>query len=289
MHSRRALLYVPGDDARKIEKALGFGVDCICLDLEDGVATNRKALARTNVSKALQDLKFGSSEKLVRINPVGSGLEMGDLEAILPARPDGIVIPKVEEAKQIEMVSRAVEMAELENDWPLKSIRLLISVETGKAILNLRELAKHPRLDAIIFGGEDYAASVGATRTKKATELTYGRQATIAAASANGLQAIDIVHADLADSDTLVRQSVSGAGLGFSGKQVIHPSQVEPVQTAYTPSEESIALAKRVVSGAETNAKLGRGVFVLDEKMIDAPIIKNARKTLERAKAAGKA
>ena len=101
MRARRAILYVPGDDLYKIQKAISLGVDCICMDLEDGVATNRKEQARVNVSQALQTLNFGDSERLVRINPVGSGLELLDLEQVLPSRPDGVVVPKLENADQL--------------------------------------------------------------------------------------------------------------------------------------------------------------------------------------------
>src|SRR4030065_2229213 len=123
MHSRRALLYMPGDDWHKINKALTLGVDCICMDMEDGVAPNRKAEARQTVARALQELDFGRSEKLARINAVGSGLEHEDIHAVLPFRPDGIVIPKMEALDQIEWAAAIMGQAELENDWPVNSIR----------------------------------------------------------------------------------------------------------------------------------------------------------------------
>src|SRR5512141_1542358 len=109
MHSRRALLYMPGDDRHKIEKAITLGVDCICMDMEDGVAVNKKAEARLTIAKALQELDFGKSEKLVRINAVGSGLEKDDIQAVLPYQPDGIVIPKMEEHAQIQWASDVIE------------------------------------------------------------------------------------------------------------------------------------------------------------------------------------
>lgn len=289
MHSRRALLYMPGDDRHKIEKALSLGVDCICMDMEDGVAASRKAEARATIAKALRELDFGKSEKLARINSVGSGLEKDDIEAVLPFHPDGVVIPKLEELKQIQWASEIIEAAELKYGWPVNSIRLLVDVETAKGILNLKEIASHPRLDAIIFGGEDYAASVGATRTRDAVELLYARQAVIAACAAFGIQAIDIVAIDFKDLEAVRAEAEFGARLGFSGKQIIHPAQVEPVQTAFTPSDEAIAHAKRIVDGFEASQKEGKGAFALDGKMIDMPLVKNAQKVLERAKAAGKA
>ena len=289
MHSRRALLYMPGDDRHKIEKALTLGVDCICMDMEDGVAFNKKAEARAVIAKALQELEFGTSEKLARINAVGSGLEQDDIQAVLPYHPDGILIPKLEELEQIRWASRIIEAAELKQGWPLNSIRLLVDVETARGILNLKEIASHPRLDAIIFGGEDFAASVGATRTRDATELLYARQAALTAAAAFGLQAIDIVTIDFKDLDSLRAESEFGARLGFTGKQIIHPSQVEPVQSAFTPDAEAIAHARRIVEMFEASQSRGAGAYAMDGKMIDMPLVKNAQKVLDRARAAGKA
>jgi citrate lyase beta subunit len=288
MPSRRALLYMPGDDWKKITKALTLGVDCICMDMEDGVAVSRKAEARATIAKALQELNFGKSEKLARINAVGSGREKDDIAAVLPYRPDGIVIPKVESLEQIQWADDLIAGAELKYGWPLNSIRMLVGVETAKGILNLKEIASHPRLDAIIFGGEDFAASVGARRTREATELLYARQAVVVACAAFGLQAIDIVYIDFKDTEGLRREAEQGAGFGFSGKQVIHPNQVQVTQEAFTPSDEAIAEAKRIVEAFEAGQREGKGAFALDGKMIDMPLLKHAQKVLERAKAAGK-
>jgi citrate lyase subunit beta-like protein len=288
MHSRRALLYMPGDDWKKIAKSVTLGVDCICMDMEDGVAVNRKAEARATIAKALQELDFGKSEKLARINSVGSGWEKDDIAAVLPYRPDGIVIPKIESLDQIQWGSEIIEMAELKYGWPINSIRMLVGVETAKGILNLREIASHPRLDGIIFGGEDFAASVGAIRSRDATELLYARQAVIVACAAFDLQAIDIVTIDFKNPDIVRGEAEFGARLGYAGKQIIHPAQVEPVQSAFTPGADAIAHARRIVETFEASQKEGKGAFALDGKMIDMPLLKNAQKVLERAKAAGR-
>jgi citrate lyase beta subunit len=275
---------MPGDNWKMITKSITLGVDSICMDMEDGAAVNKKAEARVTIVKALQELDFGTSEKLARINAVGSGWEKDDIESVLPHHPDGIVIPKVESFEQIEWANKIIEAAELKHGWPINSIRILIGLETAKGLMNLKEIASHPRLDAIIFGGEDFAASIGATRTKDAIELLYAREAVVVACAANDLQAIDIVTIDYRDLDALRIESEFGAGLGFSGKQIIHPNQVSVVQTAFTPSEEAIAYAKRIVETFEASQKEGKGAYSLDGKMIDMPLLKNAEKILARAK-----
>ncbi|MBV6397179.1 MAG: (3S)-malyl-CoA thioesterase [Anaerolineales bacterium] len=284
MHPRRALLYMPGDDWKKITKALTLGVDSICMDMEDGVAASRKAEARQTIAKALQELDFGASEKLARINAVGSGWEKDDMAAVLPYRPDGIVIPKLESSDQIQWAHDILAGAELSHGWPLNSIRMLVGVETAKGILNLKEIAAHPRLDAIIFGGEDFAASIGATRTPEAVELLYARQAVIVVCAAFGLQAIDIVTIDFKHPDRVRAEAEFGARLGYAGKQVIHPAQVGPVQSAFTPDEEAIAQARQIVATFEASQKEGRGAYALDGNMIDMPLLKNAQKVLARAR-----
>ncbi len=289
MQSRRALLYMPGDDRRKIEKATTLGVDCICMDMEDGVAVARKSEARAIIAEAMKELNFGRSERCIRINSVGSGLEAYDLVAALATNPDTIVVPKVEFADQVKWVSDHIESYELSSGQKVGRVRLLVGVETAKGIMNLRKIAEADRrLEAIIFGAEDYAASIGARRTKEATEVLYARQAVVTACVANDLQAIDMVYIDFRDLEGLRLEAEQGAGWGFNGKQVIHPNQVPTVQQAFTPSEEEISYAKRVVETFEASQREGRGAYALDGKMIDMPLLKNARKVLDRAQAAGK-
>jgi citrate lyase beta subunit len=288
MRARRALLYVPGDDRHKIEKAIRLNVDCICMDMEDGVALNRKAEARQTIAQELRELDFGRSEKLARINAVGSGMEKDDIEAVLHHHPDGIVIPKIESPEQIQWASGKIESAELANGWLLNSIRLIVDVETARGILNLKEIASHPRLDALIFGAEDFAASVGATRTVEAWEVFYARSAVVTAAAAYGLQAIDMVTIDFKDIEKVRREAEFGARLGYTGKQIIHPNQVAPAQEAFTPNDEAIAHARRLVEAFEEHQAKGAGAFALDGKMIDMPLVKAAQNLLARARAAGR-
>ena len=176
MRARRALLYTPGDDLKKITKAAALGVDCLCMDIEDGVAVSHKVEARQTIITALQSLDFGRTERLVRINAVGSGLETADLEAVFSAgaqvHPDGFVLPKAETAGQVQWVSAQIAAAEQRLDWPDGEIALIIQIETATGLVNIREvLSADPRLQAVIFGAEDLAASMGAKRTPAGWEV----------------------------------------------------------------------------------------------------------------------
>lgn len=289
MHSRRALLYTPGDDLHKIRKAATLGVDAVCMDMEDGVALNHKDLARQAILQALSSIKFGDTERLVRINPIGSGRELDDIQVVLSAHPDGIVVPKVEHAEHIRWASAQIAEAERKFGWPPGEITLLIGVETAFGIINLREISSaDPRLEALIFGSEDLAGDIGAIRTLEAWEIFYARSAVVTHAAAFGLQAIDMVFIDFQDSQGLRREAIQGAQMGYSGKQVIHPNQVSPTQEAFTPTEAEIAYAKRVVEAFHFHQQAGSGAFALDGKMIDMPIVKAAERILLRAHAAVK-
>jgi citrate lyase beta subunit len=289
MRARRALLYMPGDEMRKILKATTLGVDCICMDIEDGVAMNRKTEARETIIEALQTLDFGKAERLVRINPIGSDLVEEDLRAVLPARPDGLVIPKVGEAQQLKWVSDMITKVEREHGWPEGGMILIALIETARGVVNLKEIVQaSPRLQALIFGAEDLAGDIGAVRTREGWEIFYARSAVVTHAAAFGLQALDMVFMDLQDIDELRAESAQAARMAYTGKQAIHPNQVDPIQEAFTPSEEAIAHARRVVEAAEQHQEEGVGAFALDGKMIDAPVVRAAEWVLDRARAAGK-
>ncbi|HLE15340.1 MAG TPA: CoA ester lyase [Anaerolineales bacterium] len=289
MRARRALLYMPGDDLRKIQKASNLGVDCVCMDMEDGVAANRKAAARETIADALRTLEFGASEKLARINAVGSGLESDDLIAVIPSRPDGIVVPKVETGEQIAWVSAQIAGLERAYGWPAGSIGLIAIVESARGVVNLAQIAgADPRLQVLIFGAEDLAGDMSATRTRAGWEVFYARSAVVLHAVAFDLQAIDLVFIDLYDLDGLRQEALTGARMGFTGKQVIHPNQVGPVQEVFTPNNETIAQALRVIQAFEEHQKAGRGAFAMDGKMVDLPVVRAAEQVLARARAAGK-
>jgi citrate lyase beta subunit len=289
MRARRALLYMPGDDLKKIQKGTTLGVDCVCLDIEDGVAANRKNEARLTASEALKTMDFGRSERLARINAVGSGLEYEDLRAALAGRPDGIVVPKVEDAWQVRWASEQIAEYERELGWTTGGIRVIIQAETARGIVNLPAICSaDPRIEAVIFGAEDFANDIGATRSHDGLEVFYARSAVVTHCAAFGLQAIDMVYVNFHDNQGLVLEAKQGAHMGFDGKQIIHPSQVDPVQDAFTPSIEAIAYALRVIEADAQHQQRGFGAFTLDGKMIDAPVVKAAARVLARAQAAGK-
>lgn len=289
MRARRALMYTPGDDMHKIRKSAALEVDCVCLDLEDGVAFNRKDTARTTIPEALKTLDFGTSERLVRINPVGSGLEEQDLEAVLPAQPDGIVLPKVKTGEELYWLDEQLANFEEKHGLAPGGIGLIVIMETAQGILNLAEISgASSRLRALIFGSEDLAGELGAQRTKEGWEIFHARSQALLHAAARELQAIDMVFIDFHDLEGLKAEARQGAQLGFSGKQIIHPNQVEVVQEAFTPSDEAIDRARQLITAYEEHQTAGRGAFALEGKMIDAPLIKSARNVLARAQAAGK-
>jgi citrate lyase beta subunit len=257
--------------------------------MEDGVAVTRKEDARHTIVEALRTLDFGRSERLVRINPVGSGLETEDILAALEGHPDGIVVPKIDSHEQIHWASQTIAIVEKKNGWPPGGINLIALVETARAIINLAQIAGADlRLQALIFGSEDLAGDIGAVRTREGWEVLYARSAVVTCAAAFNLQAIDQVYIDFQDTEGLMRECQFGVQLGYSGKQIIHPNQVIPVQSSFTPDDNAIAQAYRLMEAFASHQQSGRGAFALDGKMIDAPIIKAAERILERARAAGK-
>ena len=288
MSLRRALLFMPGDSRSKIEKGITLGVDSIIMDLEDGVALNNKAAARETTAAALRELDFGRSERLVRINPVGSGLHIADLEATVAAQPQGYVLPKVEDALQVQVVSAWLAHAETAHGWEARSLRLIAIIESARGVVNLREIAgSDPRLVALAFGAEDLAGDLGARRTPEGWEGFYARSAVVVHAKAFGLQAIDTPFVRLDDEAGLEKETRFAAQLGYSGKLAIHPRQIAPIQNAFTPTPKEIEAAKRLIDAHEAHQTARTGVFELDGKMIDMPMVRAAQTVLARARAAG--
>jgi citrate lyase beta subunit len=283
------MLFTPGDDLKKIAKAASSGADSVILDLEDGVAVNRKEDARGIVEEAFKTLDFGRSERLIRINAVGSGLEADDMTRTLPIHPDGYVIPKVEHPEQIAWVSERITPFDRYQTWESGSIRLLALIETALGVVNLKAIANADRrLDALIFGAEDLVGSLGAIRTREGWEVFYARSAVVTHAAAYDLQAIDTVYTDYKDIDGLKADTEQAVRMGFTGKLAIHPDQIAPLTQAFVPSDASIAHAQRMMAAFTANQASGKGAFDFEGKMIDMPMIRAAERVLQRAQVAGK-
>ena len=278
--ARRTLLFVPGDDAHKIRNAARSGADAVVLDLEDGVAAERKEEARAAVTSALGTIDFGRSERLVRLNPIDGDLAAADLRAVMKTPPDGLVIPKVGSPDEILKVARLTA----------KTPRpILALIESAAGVMNLREIVSaHPRLAALLFGAEDLAGDIGATRSPAGHEAAWARGAVMIAAAAGGLQAIDTIHPAIDDLEGLERESRLAAGMGYAGKMAIHPKQLPVIAAAFTPTDGEIASALRLTTEHARQQAGGRGVFVLDGRMIDWPMVRAAQRLLARARAAGR-
>lgn len=289
MNLRRSLLYMPGTDWRKIEKAAAeLDADSVCMDLEDGVALNAKAEARATIVRALSELDFGRSEKLVRVNNFESGLVPDDLAAVLPAHPEGIVLPKAGSAEEVAWLDGQITEAEHRFGRPAGGIPLILIIESARGIVNLKEIvAASRRTVGLIFGAEDYAGDIGAVRTPAGAEVFYARSKVVAYAKAYGMQAIDIVYADFWDAAGFSAEARQGLQLGYTGKQLIHPNQVGLVHAVYRPTDEEIAHARRVVEAHLAHQAGGTGAFALDGKMVDMPVVKQAELILARADTAG--
>ena len=288
LRARRALMYVPGSEQHKLEKAASLGIDGVILDLEDGVAFNRKDEARGIIRQALESINYGRTERLVRINPVSSGRAESDLQAVLPGRPDGVVIPKADSAQIVHTVDEIITRTEKEQGWKEGGIALALLIETAIAFIHLAEICQASRrMQVLIFGAEDLCADTGIIRTVEARELLYARSALVMNAAAFGLQAIDMVQIHYRDIDLLEKECQEALELGFSGKTVVHPSQIETVQRIFTPDENQVSYARRVVEGARDAQIAGSGVFTLDGKLVDLPVVKRAESILARARAAG--
>ncbi|TPX69297.1 hypothetical protein SpCBS45565_g02544 [Spizellomyces sp. 'palustris'] len=270
-------------DERKLNSSRKVTADSIIYDLEDSVPVNRKGTARQLVFQALEQHDVGKSEKTVRINAVGSGLEVDDLSVVLRSKyVDALVVPKVQSAKELEFVSRMIDSIAPESSRA--NIRILACIESALGIMNIREIAQaDPRIDGLVFAAEDYAADTGLIRTPSRQEFLYARQRVATAASAFGLQAIDMVCVDYQNVDILKEECREGREWGFTGKQAIHPKQLETIQRIYSPSEKDIERATKIVEGYQEHMKKGIGAFNLDGKMIDMPVVKWAERLLAKA------
>ncbi|MCX6018903.1 MAG: CoA ester lyase [Chloroflexi bacterium] len=278
---RKSLLFAPASDSRKLAKAAQATADSIIIEMEDGVALNQKIDARANAVEALQTFDFGRRERMVRVNAVGTEFFEADARAVLAARPDTLVLPKADSPSEIR---RAIAL--LDEFDPTGSIGLVAMIESPRAVLSLREIceAGRSRLNGLIFGAEDFAVLTGAVRTREAWEVFYARSAVVTAAAAFGLDAIDMVCNEIDDHERLKAECHIGRQLGFVGKQAIHPLQLEVIQRTFSPTDDELTLARRIIAAATAQNAAGAGAFALDGRMIDAPIVRQAERVMARGK-----
>jgi len=276
---RRSRIYAPGNNPRLLAGIDLHGADCVLLDLEDSVPPAEKASARVLVKHLLATADF--PEVWVRINPLGEG-GGDDLAEVLLGRPHGICLPKTEGADGVRALAEALARLEKAMGIEAGMTFILPILETGKGVLHAEEIAaSDPRVVGIAFGAEDYTRDLGARRTRDA--LLFARSHVAAAAAAAGVQASDTVYADVEDEAGLVTEATEARDLGFSGKGVINPRQIGPVHRVFSPSDEEIAQAKRIVAAAEEAEAQGSGAVALDGKMVDRPVLARAERILRLA------
>ena len=284
MKLRRSRLFIPGNNPRMIQTAKVFRPDLIILDLEDAVGPDNKDEARILVKNSLRHVDFGDSEVSIRVNPLGEGGEE-DI-GIINERVSTIVMPKVESAKDVEEMANALQGVEDQMDR-LGEIEIIATIESAQGILNAPEIARAPRVTALAFGAEDYTKDIGGERTKEGYETLFARSMIVAAAKAAGIQALDTVYSDVNDLEGLYEDTLRSRRMGFDGRSAIHPSQVDVIHRAYTPSQNEIEWAKQVIEALEEGKKAGTGAVSLNGKMIDRPVAKRAERIITLAKAAG--
>ncbi|SNZ13470.1 citrate lyase subunit beta / citryl-CoA lyase [Natronoarchaeum philippinense] len=272
--TRRSLLFTPGDREAMLRKAPTTGADIIAFDLEDAVAPADKDDARQTVADVLTDPSFDPDcEVFVRTNPLPEGrtdlaVVLDDSEAVL----DGLIVPKASSAASVtELADAAAEHG--------RELPVLALVESAAGVLAAPEIAAATPTDGLLFGAEDLAADLGATRTSGGTEVLYARERVVAAARAAGVDAIDTLYTAIDDEDGLREDAAFARQLGYDGKMAIHPAQVDPIHDAMTPDAEQIEWARRVLDARPASNTV---VYEVDGEMIDAPLIRQAERILSR-------
>jgi citrate lyase subunit beta/citryl-CoA lyase len=282
--ARRSLLFSPGDRPDLLRKAPGAGADVVVFDLEDAVAPRAKAEGRAAVREVVTEEGFDpDAEVCVRVN-ADPRVAADDLDAVLAPggddgepRVDAVMQPKVEGADDVATLADL--LADRDADLPVIAL-----CESAAGVLHAEGIAAAEPVDAVAFGAEDLAADVGATRTDEGTKVLYAREHVVLAAAAAGVGAIDTVFTDIEATDRLREETRFALELGYDGKMCIHPGQVGVVNEAFTPEEDRVDWARRVLSAAEEH---DAGVFRVDGEMIDAPLVAQAERVRERARAAG--
>jgi citrate lyase subunit beta / citryl-CoA lyase len=285
----RSLLFVPGDDERKIAKALDSTADALILDLEDAVAPQRKAAAREVCASALRSANT-SKALFVRINALDTPDAMYDITAVVGAKPFGIVLPKCRHGADVRRLANELDTMEARTGVNAGSIRILsIATETAASLFGLGTYAElsNPRLFGMMWGGEDLAADIGAVANRDASgrytaPFELARALCLFGAAAASVMPIDAVYTDFRDSEGLKAEALEGLRSGFAAKAAIHPAQVDIINEAFTPSPKDIEWATRVI--AAFDAAGDAGVASIDGRMLDRPHLRSAQRVLDRAR-----
>jgi citrate lyase subunit beta/citryl-CoA lyase len=287
----RSLLFVPADSPKKLDKALASAADALIVDLEDSIAAETKEAARASAAAFLKDAAATTPRPrlLVRINGLASGLADADLEALVAARPDGIVLPKAEGGASIIHLDAKLTAWEAIHGWPDGGIKILaFAIESAKALFLAGTFAQTSlRLAGLTWGVEDLAADLGAKANRGPDghfldPYRLARSLCLAAAAAAQVPAIDTIRADFRDAEGLRRETENAARDGFAAKLAIHPAQVVIINEIFTPTAEAIARAQAIVDAFAAN--VGTGVVAIDGVMYDRPHLVRAEQLLARAK-----
>ena len=288
----RSLVFVPGDSVRKFDKAQQSAADALIVYLEDSIAPDRKDEAR-GITREMLEARRSAQKLYVRVNALDSGRTLGDLAAVLPARPDGVALPKCESSEQLRKVSLWLDGVEAALGIAVGTTRvIIIATETAASIFGLGSYAgATARLEGMMWGGEDLSASLGAIENRQG--LSYhspyrlARDMCLMGAAAAGVAAIDTVYTDIQDIEGLAEEARAARRDGFAAKALIHPKHVEVVHAAFRPTDEEVAWAQRVVNLLAADQQLG--VASLDGKMIDKPHLRAAQRILDAAGLSGAA
>ncbi|MGL4729262.1 MAG: HpcH/HpaI aldolase/citrate lyase family protein [Bosea sp. (in: a-proteobacteria)] len=266
---RRSVLYMPGSNARALEKARDIAADALILDLEDAVAPDMKALARTQVCEAVRQGGYGRRELVIRVNAPGTPWYDDDMEAAIAARPDAILIPKVSDAETVTAIGRRMTVAQAE-----PSIRIWSMIETPLAILSIASIAAaarapSTRLSCFVLGLNDLAKETRARFVPGRAPMLPWMALALAAARAHGLDIIDGVYNDLQDEAGFVAECAQARDMGFDGKTLIHPAQVAGANMAFAPSQKDVAEAQAIIAAFALPENAGKGAIQLNGRMVE--------------------
>ena len=283
-NKRRTMLYIPGNNPAMLQHGGIYGADSLLLDLEDAVALNQKDSARILVRNMLKTIDFYGAEVCIRINHLDTPFGLADLEEIVPLQPDAIRYPKTETVEELEKLLQTIVNIEDKHGLPHDKMTVHAMIETALGVQNVFDIAKlSKRLDAITIGGQDLMADMNIKNSKDGKGIDLARKRIVMAAKANQIDAIDTVFVDINDEKGLRTETEYAKQIGFAGKAVINPRQIDIIHEVYTPTQEEIRKAYRVVKEFKKNKAAGIGVFAIDGKMVDAPVVARAEYVLELA------